>query len=65
MRTFIRSIEVDEKATSYTLFEKVGEEYRQCGEPADKINFEISNLGLEAGEHIFVVRAEAAGTEYE
>ena len=65
MRTFIRGIEVDEKATSYTLFEKVGEDYNQCGAPADEINFEISNLGLKAGEHVFVVRAEAVGTEYE
>lgn len=47
-------------ATSYKLLEKNGSNYTNLAE-ASEINFEVSALGLNAGEHILVVRASASG----
>lgn len=47
-------------ATSYKLSEKKGSNYTQLAE-ASEINFEVSALGLVAGEHVLAVRASASG----
>lgn len=48
-----------ENATSYNLFEKNGSEYTKLAE-ASEIDFEVSALGLAAGDHTLVVRASAS-----
>lgn len=47
-------------ATSYELFEKGDGSYNSLA-TASEINFEVSALGLEEGDHILVVKAMADG----
>ena len=49
-------------ATSYELFEKLGENNYNSLETGNEINFDVSALGLEEGkDHILVVKAHASG----
>lgn len=59
MPTYVRGNAVA-NATRYELFENNSGTYTSLGE-ASEINFEVSALGLAAGDHILVVRAEADG----
>ena len=61
MATYVKGDAVA-NATSYELFENVNGEYNSLA-TANAINFEVSALGLEAGEHKLVVKAKADGYE--
>ena len=61
-QSFIKGDDVA-NATSYELFEKNADgSYKSWG-TSDHINFEVSALGLSAGNHTFVVKAKADGYE--
>ncbi len=59
MATYIKGDKVA-NATSYELFENVGGTYNSLGTD-DEINFDVSALGLAAGDHKLVVKAHASG----
>lgn len=61
MPTYIKGEKVA-NATSYELHEKVGGSYNKLAEK-NEINFEVSALGLAAGDHALVVKAKADGYE--
>ena len=59
MATFVKGNAVA-NATSYELFEKSGTAYNSLA-TGEEINFEVSALGLAAGDHVLVVKAKADG----
>lgn len=61
MPTYIKGEKVA-NATSYELHEKVGGIYTKLATNTD-IDFEVSALGLNDGEHTLVVKAKANGYE--
>lgn len=61
MATYVKGNAVA-NATSYELFENVGGTYNKLA-TATEINFEVSALGLESGDHTLVVKAKADGYE--
>lgn len=61
MATYVKGSAVT-NATSYELFEKVGETYNSLATD-DEINFEVSALPLSEGDHTLVVKAHADGYE--
>lgn len=62
MATFVKGNAV-ENATSYELLEKTAEGAYSHLADANEINFEVSSLGLEEGDHILAVKAKADGYE--
>lgn len=50
-----------ENAQTYTLYSVNGDVYTQVGSPQTELNFNISALGLSAGDYKFAVRASAEG----
>lgn len=61
MATYVKGNPV-ENATSYELLEKVGSAYNSL-KTGSEINFDVSALGLSAGDHTLVVKAKADGYE--
>ena len=61
MATYVKGDAVA-NATSYELFEKVGDAYNSLA-TASEINFEVSAMDFEAGDHVLVVKAHADGYE--
>lgn len=61
MATFIKG-EAVANATSYELLEKTDGNYKSITE-ASAINFEVSAMGFEPGDHTLVVKAKATGYE--
>ena len=61
MATYVKGNPV-ENATSYELFEKINGAYKSL-KTGSEINFDVSALGLAAGEHTLVVKAKADGYE--
>ena len=59
MATFVKGNAVA-NATSYELLEKSGTAYNSLA-TGEEINFEVSALGLAAGDHVLVVKAKADG----
>lgn len=62
MATFVKGDAVL-NASSYELLENVDGTYNSLA-TADDINFEVSALGLAAGDHVLVVQAKGDGTTY-
>lgn len=70
MATYVKGDEVTKttdgtavtKNVSYELFEKVGEAYNSLSTAAN-INFEVSAMEFEPGDHTLVVKAKADGYE--
>lgn len=60
MATYVKGDAV-ENATSYELLEKSADGSYSSLATAEEINFEVSALGLAAGDHTLVVRAKATG----
>lgn len=60
MATYLKGNSVA-NATSYELFEKKSDGKYTSLDTASAINFEVSALGLEAGDHVLVVKAKADG----
>lgn len=61
MTTYVKGNPVA-NATSYELFEKVNGSYNSLA-TANEINFDLSTINFEAGEHSLVVKAKADGYE--
>ena len=59
MATYVKGDAVA-NATSYELLEKSGTTYNSLA-TGEEINFEVSALGLAAGDHVLVVKAKADG----
>lgn len=62
MATFVKGDAVAD-ATNYELLEKTAEGAYTSLAEKNEINFEVSALGLAAGNHTLVVRAKAEGYE--
>lgn len=58
MATFIKGNAV-ENATSYVLMEKTANGVYNSLAESNELNFELSTLGLNPGEHTLVVKAKA------
>lgn len=62
MATFIKGDAV-ENATSYELLEKTAEGVYNSLKEASEINFDLSEINFEPGDHTLVVKAKADGYE--
>lgn len=62
MATFVKGNAV-ENAIGYELLEKVGETYTSLA-TANEINFEVSAMQFEEGDHYLAVKAKGDGVEY-
>lgn len=62
MATFVKGNAVP-NASGYELLEKVGESYNSLA-TASEINFEVSAMPFEAGDHLLAVKAKGDGVNY-